>query len=65
VITDNGTVTLIINSITEEEHFQVSIDDSLEGGSITANLSEGKKGTKVIVKAVPDIGYRLKRLSVN
>jgi len=65
-LTDNGTVTLITDITTgEEELFKVSVDDSLEGGRITANLSEGKKGTKVIVKSVPDIGYRLKRLSVN
>ncbi|GLC79760.1 polysaccharide lyase family 8 super-sandwich domain-containing protein [Lacrimispora brassicae] len=66
VMTENGTVTLKADSTAgEEEHFQVSIDDSLEGGSITANLSEGKKGRKVIVRAVPDIGYDLRHLSVN
>lgn len=66
VLTDNGTVTLITDITTgEEELFQVSVDDGLEGGRIAANYSVGKKGTKVIVKAVPDIGYRLKRLSVN
>uniref|UniRef100_UPI0006D1438E hypothetical protein n=1 Tax=Clostridium sp. NkU-1 TaxID=1095009 RepID=UPI0006D1438E len=47
VLTDNGTVNLITDgTAVEEEHFLVSIDDSLEGGSITANLSEGKKGNK-------------------
>jgi hypothetical protein len=66
VLTDNGSVTLITRgTAVEEERYQVSIDDSLEGGSITANLSEGKKDTKVIVRAVPDIGYRLRRISVN
>ncbi|WP_313152882.1 polysaccharide lyase family 8 super-sandwich domain-containing protein [Lacrimispora sp.] len=66
VLTDNGSVTLITGGTSvEEERYQVSIDDSLEGGSITANLSEGKKDTKVIVRAVPDIGYRLRRISVN
>ncbi|WP_051464090.1 polysaccharide lyase family 8 super-sandwich domain-containing protein [Lacrimispora indolis] len=67
VMTDNGTVTLIITGSNggEEERFQVSTDESLEGGRITANISEGKKGTKVMVRAVPDIGYRLRHLSVN
>ena len=67
VITDNGTVTLIMSGSKDigEEHFLISLDHNLEGGRITVNTWEGEKGTKVIVKAVPDIGYQLKHLSVN
>lgn len=61
----DGTVDLTMVYTVEEEVFQISVNDGLVGGTIYASPMEGKKGTRVTVKAVPDSGYKLEGLSVN
>lgn len=66
VLPDSARVYLTGDKTTAaEEIFQVSIEEDLTGGRITASPMTGKKGTKVTVQAVPQSGYRLASLSAN
>lgn len=66
VLPDSARVYLTGDKTTAaEEIFQVSIEEDLTGGRITASPMSGKKGTKVTVQAVPQSGYRLAGLSAN
>jgi len=66
VLPDSARVYLTGDKTTAaEEIFQVSIEEDLTGGRITASPMSGKKGTKVTVQAVPQSGYRLASLSAN
>ena len=65
-LTGNGQITFTKESAPlPDEVYQVTLDDGLTGGYLTASPLSGKAGTRVTVKAIPDSGYQLNRLFVN
>lgn len=64
ILTGNGVVTLT-QEPSQEESYQVTVEDGLKGGKLLVTPTEGTEGTTITVTAVPDEGYHLKTLLVN
>ena len=56
---------VLIAIFVPETLYPITIDSGIENGTVTTNVSEAPKGTKVTILATPHVGYELKMLTVN